>query len=202
MRVGIYPGAFDPVHDGHLAFAEAAMAQFGLDKVFFLPEPKPRHKQAVKALQHREAMVQLATKPNPKLGVIRLEQARFTVQETWPLLTSRFTGAELYMLLGSDVAQRLASWPHIDELIKSAPHFVVALRGADKPHVNAMIETMQKTTKLPFKYSLLEPNYPLYSSGKIRLSLKRGHTPRSLRPAVVEYIRANNLYSSRETGEK
>ena len=68
MRVGIYPGAFDPVHKGHIAFALAAITAHQLDKVFFLPEPSPRHKQGVKALDHRVEMVRLATANDPRIG--------------------------------------------------------------------------------------------------------------------------------------
>src|SRR3989344_4473010 len=79
LKVGIYPGAFDPVHEGHVAFAQLVIAQHGLDKVFFLPEPTPRYRQAVKAYEHRLAMIKLAIKKYDSLGVIQLDHNRFTV---------------------------------------------------------------------------------------------------------------------------
>lgn len=174
----------------------AAANAHQLDKVFFLPEPSPRHKQGVKALDHRVEMVRRATAKNPKLGLVVLEQTRFTIQDTWPLIVARFVDAKLYMLIGSDVAQRLASWPHIDELIAMAPHFVIALRGESKKDTNGMVTTLQQTTKLHLNYDLLDPNYATFSSVKIRLSLKRGHMPRGLHPEVAEYIKQEGLYIS------
>ena len=202
IKVGIYPGAFDPIHEGHVAFARAAMLKHGLDKVFFLPEPSPRHKQAVKALEHRTAMVHAAVDSDPKFGVILLDQTRFTVHETWPLLVSRFQGADLSMLLGSDVAQRLASWPNIAELVQTAPRFIIALRGDSIADVKDMMTTLEDTKKLTVRYSLLDPNYPTYGSSKIRLAIKQGHHPDAVHPAVWSYIVQNGLYSSGETGEK
>lgn len=196
MRVGIYPGAFDPVHKGHIAFALAAITAHQLDKVFFLPEPSPRHKQGVKALDHRVEMVRLATANDPRMGMIVLEQTRFTILETWPQLDARFTGADLYMLIGSDVAERMASWPNIDELIAMAPHFVIALQGRSKKDMKAMVTTLQQTTKLTLTYDLLDLSYAEHNSGKIRLSLKRGHIPRGLDPLVADYIIENKLYIS------
>lgn len=199
MKIGIYPGAFDPVHDGHLAFAEAAMRQYGLDRVYFLPEPTPRHKQGVKALEHRVEMVRLAIQMDKKLGVIVLQQSQFTVLETWPLLTARFQDAQLFMLLGSDVAQRLASWPHIDLLIKTAPRFIVALRKSTEQAATEMIETMQNTTKLKLDYDLLAADYATRSSAEIRIALKAGIVPEGLDESVLRYIRRHKLYISGAT---
>lgn len=196
MKVGIYPGAFDPVHSGHIAFAKAAMEQHGLDKVFLLPEPKPRHRQGVKALEHRVAMARTAARSQPGLGVIVLEQMRFTVEATWPLLQARFKGAELFMLMGSDAANRLVSWPHIHELVRSSPTFLIANRGVDEAALHDMITVLHQTTRLPISYSVLTSNYPTYSSLRIRQTLKRGGIPRALDSGVLEYIQENQLYTS------
>ena len=141
-------------------------------------------------------MVRLAIADQEKFGAVVLDQTRFTIADTWPLLVARFTGAQLYMLLGSDVAGRLSSWPHIDELIKTAPHFVIALRGNKQADMTEMINTLQETTKLKLQFSLLDPDYATHSSTKIRVSLKQGHIPRSLDLAVIKYIRDNKLYIS------
>ncbi len=196
MKIGIYPGAFDPVHDGHLAFAEAAIAQFGLDRVYFLPEPTPRHKQGVKALEHRTRMVQLAISDNPQLGVIVLDQNRFTILDTWPRITARFKNAQLFMLLGSDVAQRLASWPHFEVLIETAPTFIIALRSQTKIQVTDMLQTMQHTTRLPLDYHVLDPNYPTFSSRAVRAEIKAGVVPMSVMPEVLHYITKHGLYAA------
>lgn len=196
MKVGIYPGAFDPIHNGHLAFAEACMRQFGLDKIFFLPEPRPRHKQAVKAFEHRQHMVQLAIKSEPKFGLIIVEQQKFTIHETWPSVTARFSDAELYMLLGNDVSHRLATWPHIDELIRMAPRFLIAQLGGQRGEVEDMVATLKKTTKVPFKHEIVRPDYQTYSSRSIRTELKKGHVPQGLPASVANYIKAEGLYIS------
>lgn len=196
MKIGIYPGAFDPVHDGHVAFARAAQARHGLDKVYLLPEPNPRYKQGVKALEHRLAMVQQAIKDEPGLGAIQLDQARFTVHETWPLITARFMGAQLYMLLGSDVAKRLASWPNIDQLVETAPHFVVALRDSNQQDTQEMLTTLQETSNLDITYSLLASDYPDHRSSTIRQALKSGQTAQGLHADVLDYIRLHGLYVS------
>ena len=202
MKVGIYPGAFDPVHTGHVAFAKAAQVKHGLDKVYFLPEPSPRYKQGVKALEHRLAMVQLAIRNEPGLGAIQLDQARFTVHETWPLIIARFDGADVYMLLGSDVASRLASWPNIGEFVRSVPEFIIALRGQTVQNAKDMLQTLVETKNIPLRYSLVASDNATYNSTDVRLALKHNQPPKGINPDVLSYIATNRLYSSGDTGEK
>lgn len=193
-RVGIYSGAFDPIHNGHVAFALEAVAEAHLDKVFFLVEPSPRHKQGVKAFEHRLAMVKLAIHDHHELGVVVLDQARFSVHETWPVLQARFADTELSMLMGSDVFARLSHWPRIDELITSAT-FVVGVReqsDALAEHL-AMIE---KTRHLKLHYRTFNSKFFSESSSHIRQQLRGGIVPDGIDQRVEAYIRKHQLYSS------
>ena len=37
LKIGVLGGTFDPVHNGHLAMARAAMDKFGLQRIIFIP---------------------------------------------------------------------------------------------------------------------------------------------------------------------
>ena len=193
-KVGIYAGAFDPIHMGHVAFAKQAIKEAGLDKVYLLVEPHPRHKQGVKAMEHRVAMVELAIANEPALGLIDLQQARFTIHETWPRLQARFKGAELTMLMGEDVFMRLSHWPRI-ETIATEVKFVVGLRQHDEAAFRAHLQTISKTKHLTLEYQLFTSDHPGYASRKIRASLRAGETPTCLHPDVLAYIQTKRLYA-------
>ncbi len=197
MRVGIYPAAFDPVHKGHIAFAKAAMSAHSLDRVFFLPEPNPRHKQGVKAFAHRANMVQLAIANEPSFGLMVLEDQEFTIQDIWPRVTSRFLGAELYMLVGNNPIKRLATWPHSTEFGRNPPTFIIASRN--NPELQGSIQTLFQTRKFPLPYKILEAEYQTFSSPAIRLALKGGMPGEGLQYSVLEYIKSNGLYISGAT---
>lgn len=192
MRIGIYPAAFDPIHNGHLAFARAAAQTFGLDKIYFLPEPKPRHKQGVKALEHRTNMVHLALANTPDFGVVSLTTQEFDVRYIWPAITSRFLGEELFMLIGNNSIKRLAAWPHTTEFGKQAPTFIIAQRNG-KP-TKATIDELIHTKKLDLPYRMLPPDYETHNNSYIRSQLKLGRHPKAVPYEVFEYIQRNKLY--------
>lgn len=193
-RIGIYPAAFDPVHSGHIAFARAAMETFSLDKVYFLPEPQPRHKQGVKAFMHRINMVHLAVANIPEFGVVSLDTQDFDIRYVWPTITSRFLGSDLYMLLGNTPVRRLAAWPHTTEFGRQAPTFIIADRS--KEPMAPVIDELIRTKKLDLPYRILPPSYETHSNSYIRSQLKAGKQPKAVPFEVYEYIQRNGLYRS------
>lgn len=195
MKIGIYSGTFDPIHDGHIAFAQTALEQCHLDKIFFLVEPRPRRKQGVKAFEHRTAMVKLAIKGEPRLGSIVLKQQRFTPADTMPLLTERFKGAELYMLLGDDMLDHLSSWPDVDYLLK-AVKFIVSVRKADENKIHQTLKDLETTRGLKLHYLIIDNDFSDVSSSNIKLALKSGQRPKGISTDVLNYIKKQGLYTS------
>lgn len=193
-KIGIYAGTFDPIHNGHLAFAQAGL-NAGLEKVMFLVEPRPRRKQGVRALEHRNAMVQLAIKDHENMGTILLEQARFTPHETLPVLQNRFKGYQVVLLFGDDVVGHIAHWPHIEELVASV-ELMIAARHKDEKELAQTFKTLEATNNLRFNYSFVDPKYHDVSSSAIRLQLKQRQRPSELPDDVCDYIRAHRLYVS------
>lgn len=199
-RVGIFPGSFDPIHEGHISYACAVGKQFKLDKVFFLVEPRPPRKQGVRALEHRIAMTQLAIEGDTHLGVIVLEEARFAVDSTWSKITARFPEAELYMIMGEETLHHIAMWPQIAAFVHAAPHFVIGLRDdAAKLEVQERLYTLQHTKAFPFVYHLVQEPRPTIHSRTIRTSLKKGKIPSTISPKVAGYVTTHKLYISGAT---
>lgn len=202
-RIGIFPGAFDPIHEGHITFACKVGKQFRLDKIFFLVEPRPRRKQGVRALEHRVAMTQVAIKNDPHLGVIIVEEARFAIDSTWPKIKARLGDAEIYMIMGEGSLDHIASWPQINELVDAAPSFIIGTRSeASRKDLQEKLYTLQHTKAFPFVYHLVEMPDPKLSSRTIRTNLRKGHKTNAIAGEVADYIAQNGLYSSGETGEK
>src|SRR6516164_10556786 len=63
MNIGLFGGTFDPIHNGHLALAQAAKERCSLRRIYFVPANVPPHKQMQPLSPYfdRYAMVVLAT---------------------------------------------------------------------------------------------------------------------------------------------
>lgn len=192
-RVGIFSGTFDPVHNGHLAFAQEAMAKAGLDKVFFLVEPRPRRKQGVKALRHRQAMVQLAIKDYKNLGSIVIEQSRFSTPETLPVLKAMFKGAQLCLLMGEDMLTHLVDWSGVHKLVKDC-ELVVGRRSSSEKEVLEKIENIQNALNVRFNYNFVVTNFCEISSSLVKSEIKKEKNPNLLPAGVYNYIKTEGLY--------
>ena len=186
-----------------MAFAKDAISQCGLDKVFFLVEPRPRRKQGVKAFEHRAEMVRLALKEEPKLGRIVLEQQRFTPIETLPVLQKRFEGAELYLLMGDDGLGHFATadWPHVEYLVENIK-FAIGLREYSRQETEKRIAILQETHGWRMDHKLFRAPKADFSSSKIKQQIKKGQTPTGLAKNVLSYIRTQNLYGRSGSSSK
>lgn len=185
-RIGIYSGVFDPIHNGHIAFAEAALVAANLDEVFLMVERTPRRKTNVTDYHHRLAMVRIVVKGRPKLRVLAIQQPVFTVEETLPRLQKAFPGAELSLLMGSDLFGFVDTWPGYRQL-RANVSFIVGKREQDNVDPDIVSER---------DYVFTSP-LPLAASLHVRqaVALQRSIIAQTPRP-VCDYIIRNQLYST------
>ena len=128
-RIGIYAGAFNPVHSGHISFALQARETAKLDEIYFLPERMPRNKPHVEHYGHRVAMLQRAVKPYNDLSVIELVDKHLTIHRTLPQLKRVFSSnCQLVFLMGADAFLNVPEWPGIHRVISEIA-FVVSVRS-------------------------------------------------------------------------
>lgn len=192
-RIGIYAGTFDPVHAGHIAFALQSLQAARLDKVYFLPERRPRAKQQVEHFGHRVAMLNRALKPYPEFGVLEFVDVSFSVERTLPGLRRKFFGDDLVFLFGSDVITGLASWPNAGKLLK-AGELVIGLRFKDdRASIHKIVEEWPVQ---PSSVTVFESYAPEVSSGKVREALRKRQTAAGLLKSVERYSNRNWLYVS------
>ena len=65
MRIGVFGGTFDPIHNGHIRIAELAYSRLRLDKLLFVPNAIPPHKPDVYTIpDERFEMVKEALEQN------------------------------------------------------------------------------------------------------------------------------------------
>jgi nicotinate-nucleotide adenylyltransferase len=124
QNIGVFGGAFDPPHRGHVALAEAAIAQLQLDALHIVPTGEAWHKARVLTpASHRLAMAQLAFADVDRVVVDEREILRggpsYTV-DTLQELQQENPGARLYLLIGEDQARALTTWKRWEEIVQLA----------------------------------------------------------------------------------
>lgn len=192
-RIGIYAGTFDPVHAGHVSFALQAIQTAKLDKVYFLPERRPRHKQGVEHFGHRVAMLNRALRPHPKLDVLELDDISFTVRRTLFHLQQLFPDAQLVMLVGSDLVPYMTQWPLIERLATDT-ELVVGIRNRQK---REDIEQIIKTWPVqPLQLTIFNSFAPDVSSHRVREALRARIPARGVLASVANYSNRHWLYVS------
>jgi nicotinate-nucleotide adenylyltransferase len=123
IKVGIYGGSFDPIHNGHLITAQAAKEMRELDKIIFVPSNISPHKQdvATSSAEHRVNMLKLAINKIPYFDYSDVELNRKTVSftaDTLRELSERYKHMEL--IIGYDNIFKFHTWRQPDEILKYA----------------------------------------------------------------------------------
>lgn len=136
LRLGVLGGTFNPVHWGHLLMAEAAIGQFKLDRVLWIPTYHPPHKPATELADaaDRLEMIRLAIAPHPafELSTIELERRGSSYAiDTFADLQAIYPDSEWNWIVGLDAFQSLPRWHARQQLIPKcrwlvAPRFSLA----------------------------------------------------------------------------
>ena len=89
-RAGLLGGSFNPIHFGHLLFADEVRERLGLDRMIFVPAASPPHKPAsqLAPAADRFAMVERAVAANPAFSVSDVELRRGGPSYTVDTLTA------------------------------------------------------------------------------------------------------------------
>lgn len=201
MKIGIFSGTFDPVHNGHLEFAKAAVAKAALDKVIIVAEKMPYRKAKITSWDHRQAMIERASSDISQVDHDYHFAAELANQHTLKnmlgLARKQFgEETEIWFLVGSDIFEHVHVWEDI-VLSESYGGFVVALRGN---HTTEWVT--EKSTALNLRseqLTFIDTPKPHISSSKIRQAAENGQSVEYTPLAVKDYISRHQLYSSVST---
>lgn len=189
QRLGLYGGAFNPVHLGHLLVAEAAVEELRLDKLVFIPTSRSPFKQndetAPDALRLRWLRLALVGQARYEIDEREIQRGgvSYTI-ETVRDYAKQFPNAELFYLIGADNVAKLIEWRNANELANLLKFAAVPRPGQTPP-----------VFPEPFRGSMLK-GFPLeISSREIRSRVKAGLAIQYLVPSLVaDAIRDSAAY--------
>ena len=184
MKIGIYGGTFDPVHNGHVLAAENFYKDLALDELFIIPAGAPPHKDGNyrQHALHRFEMVKLAFEDTP-FSVsdyeIKSREKSYTYK-TLRHFKKKYKEDTLYLLMGDEAYSGFETWRR-PEIIRELAKIVVIRRTGEFKDDKRVIY-------------IDEPPFTV-SASEVREKLSAGGDITGLVPAkVYEYIEKNNLY--------
>jgi nicotinate-nucleotide adenylyltransferase len=192
MKIAIFGGTFDPIHDAHLSVAGEALAHFGLDKILFIPAAVPPHKKDrdIAGWRHRFRMVELACESNPAFEPSRLEEEQetsYTIHTLERLLKKLGPDDDLFFLMGADAFADIDIWYRKEDVFRLVEFIVVSRPGH------------QYETPEGAVVHRLESLGMDVSSSEIRDRIRQGDTNVPVPAKVLAYLRNHAIYKPNES---
>jgi len=198
MKVALFGGTFDPIHNGHVALCEGLAQRLGLDHVLLMPTAHPPHKLKTEmaSAAHRLYMCQLAAKEHPVIKVSNLEIRRggasFTA-DTLEELHRLYPDVEWTLITGADMFLTLGTWFRFPDIARMATLCAAPRGGVTKEQLQAYADTLEATGA---RCVVTDVKAPDVSSSDIRDRIRQGDGSwQSMVPAAVaDYIESHDLY--------
>lgn len=197
MKIAIFGGSFNPVHNEHVNVARAAVESLSLDKIYIVPTFISPHKRGSVAVRGRERMeaCRLAFRSLPQAEISDCEIQRGGVSYSY--VTCRrfkklYPNDQIFFLMGADMLESFHSWKRPEEILKCVTPAVCARERADelRPLIKKFCEK--------FRSEIVSVNYvgkPV-SSTRVRTLAALGEDISHLVPReTAAYIRTNGLYA-------
>lgn len=198
MNIGIFGGAFNPVHNGHINLADDYFSKLSLDKIIFIPTACPVHKTAENfaSPQDRINMLKLALEGRDKYEISDIEFKRndksytfFTLRE----LRRIYPDDNFYLIIGADQFLTFHLWYEFEEILKQVTLCTIARE--DDEEKKKLIEYSKSLEKLNAEFYISDSPVIKISSSDIRQLIQNGGDISPFVPAkVCKYISEKGLY--------
>ena len=184
---GLFGGAFDPPHDGHVALAHAAVERFGFDPLVVLVVADPGHKRVELDAATR---LQLAAAAFSEANV-ELDEHAFTVDTL-----SEGRWADPMFLIGADQFVDFPRWKEPERVLELARLGVATRPGYPREHLDAVLAELDRPERVTF----FEIPPVDVSSRDLRRRIAAGEPLEGLVPAAVAALLEGRGLYRRVTG--
>ncbi|MCM1114590.1 MAG: nicotinate (nicotinamide) nucleotide adenylyltransferase [Clostridium sp.] len=204
MRIGIFGGAFNPVHNGHL-FLLAYLSKASLiDKLILIPTANPPHKtnENFASAEDRFNMLSLAVKNNLDWDIaekIEISDIEFKLEgksytyNTLCKMKELYPKDDLFLFMGSDQLLYFKNWYRYKDILNLASVMTIARQENEQAELKDFLAENQEEFHNSIGILLTKPI--VVSSTDIRNRIKNKESIADLVPKEVEkYILEKGLY--------
>ncbi len=196
MKIGIFGGAFNPVHNGHLNIADAFYEDLKLDKMLLIPTANPPHKSGAGLLSgdDRINMLRLAIENKPyEISTIEFERNdKSYTYNTLLELKRLYPEAELFLIIGADQIINFEKWYRYSDILDMVTLCASARESEEEKQI--IIKSAQRLG-IQDRFYMSDRAVLRVSSSEIRDKIKNGSDVSKLLPKkVFDYILEKGLY--------
>jgi nicotinate-nucleotide adenylyltransferase len=186
--IGLFGGAFDPPHRGHVEVARRAKEELGLEKLLVLVASQPGHKDVVTPADVRLRLAQAAF---PDDGVVLDDHAR-----TIETLEAHPEWSDPVFLIGADEFCDFLSWMRPNDVLARTRLAVATRPGFPREQLQAVLEQVDQPERVLFFE--IEPQ--AVASRDLRRRLEAGEDVGGEVPSAVASIIEREMLYGRSTG--
>lgn len=181
--IGLFGGAFDPPHAGHVALARAAKEELGLSKLLVLVSEQPAHKDVVTPADVRLEMARTAFPDDD----VQLDPHARTID----LLEAHPEWDDPVFLIGADEFCDFPAWVRPDDVLARTRLAVATRPGFPRERLEAVLDGLEQPERVLF---VDIPPTPV-ASRDLRARLEGGEdVGDSVPSAVARIIDRDRLY--------
>ena len=196
MKIGLFGGTFDPIHNGHLWIAKNAYETYSLDKVLFIPSGISYMKSGVLSVSHRVNMVKLAISDYPFFSLSTIESDKNQNSysyETILELKKENPNDEFFFIIGFDSLKNMVKWKNPEIIFKEVTVLVAIRDDGNIDLIKEYIDEYSKEYGACIK--IIQCEKIEVSSTQIRQDIINGNDVSKMLPSkVYNYIIDNRLY--------
>ncbi len=179
MKLGIFVGSFNPVHEGHIKIADYLLENKYVDKILMLATPNYWDKQNLVELEHRVNMLKFYENKNIIVDDIH-NKAPYTYQ-VLRNLKKDYPKDDLYLIIGADNIINFDKWKNINEILTNK--VIIVNRNN--------IDIEKYLDKFPREQFIVIPSFKNIDISSTQI--RKGNY-KYLKKEVKEYIQKENLY--------
>ncbi|NQZ59143.1 MAG: nicotinate (nicotinamide) nucleotide adenylyltransferase, partial [Lentisphaeraceae bacterium] len=201
----VFGGTFDPIHNAHIALANAVLEQDLADEIMFTPAARPPHKlqNKITSAEHRMAMLNLVLQENENFAlsdyeIVNRQRTSFTIN-TLRALQAAYPDRRFKLIVGMDNFREMDTWHRFQDILDDFHLIVFTRPGTIRPTFDQIQDKFGPKIARNLDRSIIETVDMNISSTDIRDLARKGEDFREfVTGPVYEYIQQNGIYTQND----